>query len=370
MGEYDVSRRQILAGLAGTGSAGALAGSGTAALFADEKNLVDNFFSVGKLDLAVEWETDGMDGSSEGDASIPIDVTREKQEGSATLTVSLPGSTNNPAYGWLRVTCPDPAGATLAERLEATLAYDGSGEYLVGSDAVSLVDFADELVGGVPLSPDGDANVASGGQNCLRSTEEVTLVFDWELDPDEGYAGNESVSLTFEFVGRQCRNRTATNPFEESLSCDGPPDEPGRSGISYIEIFACDGDGEERLGKLELNDDYCGDQSGIGKSSIESGTYDLYPDDSSCDSDTDYDVYVENTETKDDGTETTAVEFSVLGPDGPDSNPELCRVDIKGGGGPPSEETVATYTREDGDLTMNGTDGLLYAPELSRGGGS
>lgn len=358
--DVSVSRREFLAALTAAGTSGAVVGTGTAALYADEDSFVDNLFGSGTVDLVTEWDVDGgPSGSSEGDATIDIDLTDGNRSGSGTITVRLPdGDASNPAYAWLRARCP-PA-SSLNEALSVTLRYCGkSGTPLVPVNT-SLTAMANILRNGVPLDP-RCGNHEPGEQRCLQPGEPVELHLEWELDDE--FVGRGQTSLTFDFVARQCRYRDGTvNPFDQATACRTPTTD--RHGVSFVEIHGyLDTDEQNdctRLGKLELEDDYCG-QSGIGENSIDPGTYDLYEDGGDCGFDSDYDVRVTETVEKNEGgnSETTGLAFELLR-DGGAPGPELCKVVVKGG---PTEETYEAPDSLDGHRTL----GPLMAPEKQVG---
>lgn len=169
----------------------------------------------GILDLNVQWSVDGeVSGDSEGVVPAPIKVTEDDPSGAATFTPRLPGTENNPAYVWLRTTCPDPA--LPATALQVELSYENGG-VIIGP--TSLLSFADTLRNGIPLDPDGDAQVALGDQACLSSDKDFDLRFRWWLDDD--FSDEAKTSFAFEFVGRQCRHANGrTNPFDSVESCN------------------------------------------------------------------------------------------------------------------------------------------------------
>lgn len=351
----DLSRRKLIAAVGGAGGTGLLLGAGTASVLADEESVLESIFTAGVLDLEVEWTVAGASGSSEGTAAFAIELGRTERTGSATFTVRLPADgPNNPAYAWLGLTCPAPT--DLNHALSLTLRYTCGDGGVIASG--TLLEVADALRNGVPLDGDCDSTATPGDQACLPPGDTIDLRLDWALDED--YVGKAATSLTFEFVGRQCRNQDGTtNPFPRVEPCEDAPH--NRYGLSYVEIFAFDEAGDcEPLGKIELEDDYCG-QAGISESHIEPGTYVLYPDAGACDDDTGYDVRVTETaeKTADGETETTGIAFEVL-ERGTESGPTLCRVDLKGG------PTTVTYDGD--DLAGNATDGILYTATRVGGG--
>jgi len=354
--DLEMTRRRLLAGAVTGGGLGLLIGSGTAAMLADRETFGANLFAAGALDLEVTVDVAGGGGGhSEGVATIPLELDDETTSGSATLTVTLPDppAENNPAYAWLRTACPEDS--ALADALSVTVRYDCDGTEELASG--SLIDVANRLRNGVPLSPECDADATAGDQGCLQPEQPLRLVIEWELADD--YAGEETLSLPVAVAGRQCRHRDGTtDPFTPPLveEC------VDHHGISFVEIYRCGSDGEPVVvGKLEL-EDYC-DQDAIGENSLEPGRYDLCKDGGDC-VDTGFDVRVTDTVSKvaGDGTETTGIAFELF-EDGTEDGPDLCRVDIAGGSNPGSQGPAEVVYDDASDFDGNATDGVLYAPE-------
>jgi len=230
MSEREFTRRSVLAGAAASGILGTI-GGGTIAALNDGETFTDTVTS-GVIDLNVLWTVDGGgSGESEGVAPAPIRVTEEDPSGYATFTPRLPGSENNPAYVWLRTTCPDPP--TPARALQVTLSYE-NGDGIAGP--TSLQSFAETLRNGIPLDSGGNAGVSPGEQECLRPNTDLDLRFEWELDED--FRDEITTSFAFEFGSRQCRHADGTtNPFVPIDSCDAGP------AISYV-AFGTDSDVE------------------------------------------------------------------------------------------------------------------------------
>jgi predicted ribosomally synthesized peptide with SipW-like signal peptide len=330
----DLSRRALLGSLGTVGTAGAVFGTGTSSLFTDREVFGRSVVEAGLLDLLVSW--DG--GTSEdGDASLTIDLT--DGSGSAVVSVAHAVEESNPVRVWLRTTCPTGP----ADTVYVTASYVCSDEVIASG---TLLNVANKLRNGIRLDPDCDTTAG-----CLPSGGELDIEFDWEFVETDDYNGNnpENVELQLQFRGKQCRNNTPSNPFPWVEPC------VTYYGTSFIQIYDEIDGSCELVGKLELEPSGNYDQDGIGDSYIEPGTYDLYEDDAG--DDTGYDVVVTDTVQKDDGDETIAVEFELVDPDG--SDPELCRVDVKGGPGPPGGDSELTY---DTGFDGNATGRLLYAP--------
>lgn len=354
-----VSRRKLLSGVALAGSAGALTGVGAGALVVDDDTFFDNLLRSGRLDLAVEW-TDATGGTTVSNGGVDLDVgpLTAGDAGHSEITVDLPqdgGEDNNPAHLWLRTNCPSSTG-DVAEALTVGLWYahpDGSrlenGLVVAGS----LCEVGNDLRNGIPV--DGDPTTPE--RDCLDATDgsPLRLRFEWSLD--EAYEGTGTASVGLELFASQCRHDDGTaSPFPAVPTCDCGGDGADRHGVSFVEIWTCDAPEPDCecsvLGKLELDDGYCG-ESGVGDNHVEVGVHDLYVDDD-CE-DTGVDVNVTATEEKEGG-ETVGLAFELLDGDG-NPGPDVCRVVVKGGPG------TVTYDADDLGPRSNDTGGLLYAPE-------
>ncbi|MFC3959560.1 hypothetical protein [Halovivax cerinus] len=335
-----VNRRRVLRSLVIAGGTGAAVGTGTGALLSDRESGA-NDVGAGTLDVQV----DGGSATGDGTVSLVIEPTADRRSGTETLSVSLPGETNNPATLWLGGTCP-PA-SPLVEALSMTVSVgdcsSGSADVIASG---SLRSVTETLADGVLLSACLDA----GARRCLTVA--------WALA--DGYTGRDSIAFDLQVVAEQCRwTADPTNPFPGASCADPPSDGPTRHGISYLVPYACDpADGTAvRLGKLELESGYCG-VDGIDENAIERGTYPLFDDGDDC-TPTDYQLHVVDVVEKTGG-EAVGIEFE-LGTASGDAPPDLCRVDVKGGPG------IVTYDDPDA-FDGSATDGPLLAP--TTGGGA
>lgn len=237
MDDIEISRRQVLATVGTAGGAGALTGTGTAALLSDELSF-ENSVTAGAIDLRVDWDVDGDgSGTSEGTATIDVDLTEENRTGRATLDAVLPDDgSNNPAYGWMRLACPEIT--ELVTELDVDLYYECGDrtESLVPDTAETLCEVANALRNGIPLDPRCITDVQLGDQQCLQPGDPVRIVLEWELG--ENYEGDDQTSLEFSFFGRQCRHRDGTDdPYPEVPECDCPTG----PAISWVAFCAEDG---------------------------------------------------------------------------------------------------------------------------------
>lgn len=227
MDETPLTRREVLSGLAVVGGTGTFVGNYTAALFVDEERH-GTTLTAGGVDLVVD--TPG--GSSEGGVTLPVKLTRGEDDvprDRTELSVSpKEESESNPVYPWLGASCPDPPG--IARRLWVTLRYAGTEEDGVIAEG-TLLGVAHLLRDGVALDPDGE-DTDPRDRACLSPEESIGLVFEWELlpGPIPSSGGNDSITIDFEFVGRQCRHTDGTeSPFPDDTDCSGVG-----HGISFI----------------------------------------------------------------------------------------------------------------------------------------
>jgi hypothetical protein len=341
----NLSRRNLLAAIAGVGTVGAVAGSGTGAVFNDRSGF-DATMQTGILDLAVSYDI--VSGPGAGDLEtnhgtvngprldIPIGSLDElNPAGRTDVTFSLPESAqpNNPAGLWLATDCPVPASTALAEVLTlrlSTVDCETGETYAVISEG-SLRTVAEAMQTGVQV--DGDPTTAA--IDCL--TDQVCVSFEYELT---GIAGTESVELPLWFGAMQCRNDLATNPFADREAQICPPADP---------CPCC-----RTLGKLELEEG----TPGMGDSFIEPGTYAF------TEGDTSYGLEIYETETKDEGAETTGVAFRLVNLESPDALvPALCTVAVKGGPGFLAYDRGDSFVDDTAGLPTTDTDGIVSAPD-------
>lgn len=331
-----LSRRRLLGALATAGGAGAVAGTGTAALMFDGDERFTTALGVGVVDLAVGYEVltgpnAGAVGIENGRTlAVPLaGLTETADGGSVVLSVSRPElqeAVNNPAAVWFRLACP-PA-SSLADRLQLRLSRADCETGALGEtiDKGTLRAVADRLRNGHLLGEDP----AIGDGQC--HADELCLHVEYWLDDD--YVGSETTGLSLEFVGVQCRNDpVGANPFPGRPACEAP------------EPCACC----RYLGKLELE----GGAPGLGDSYVAPGVYEFTEGGEG------YEIEVYDTREKDGGTETTAVAFR-LHRTGGGPQPALCEVGIKAGpGGPLPYEAAGSTTNDTASLEPGG---LLAAP--------
>ena len=335
-----LTRRRVLAALAGAGGAGALTGTGTAAMLQDTERF-DTSITAGTIDLVAEYELltgPGAGGRGTIDGShigLPIgSLGPNNDSGSMLLTFGLPqdgDAVNNPAALWLATDCPVPVSTALAEAIQVTVLYAdcASGEQLHQIADGSLREVAEDLRGGYRV----DGDLSASGDNCLTDT--TCLLFEYELG---GYIGTETVDLPMWFAADQCRHTTPENPFDGVETGPCPTADP---------CPCC-----RPLGKLEFEDET---QLGLGDSYADPGTYGF------TEGDVDYGLEIYDTANKDGGRETIGVAFRLVALDG-GTIPALCTIRVKGGPGDERYDRADGLSGDTADLPGSDADGLVYAP--------
>lgn len=220
MGKGELTRRQLLAGLAGASGVGVAVGTGTATMVTDETTFRDTTWRSGQMALSVDWESGGKSGTGDGLLEVPVDLTGDDPTQVIDLEVGLPdlGGENNDAAVWMRAPCPEDG--ELARALDVTIRRancTGDCELFSGS----LWD----LTAGVHL--DGDSSTEEG--DCLSPGETVAIETEVGLTDFEG---DGSATFSLEFVGTQCRYTDGENPFGSGDGCDSGGDP--RHAISFV----------------------------------------------------------------------------------------------------------------------------------------
>lgn len=217
MGKRELTRRDLLAGLAGASGVGAALGSGTAAMVTDGAIFPGSSLTSGRLVMSVEWEGGGASGSGVGAARLKLTDLMPEQTIDVSLSMpELPGGENNPARVWAGARCRVDTEVT--RKLDVTLRRANCSD-----DCTVFEGSLSELADGVPI----DAN----GTECLRPGETLELVAEVGLTDFEGYG---SASFDLEFVGTQCRNDDGRrNPFDGNGGCE-EAERPSGHAISFV----------------------------------------------------------------------------------------------------------------------------------------
>lgn len=210
-----MTRRRLLATLAGAGSVGAITGGTTTALFVDNEAFFANTFASGVIDTQLSPTT-------------PVQPTGDDP---ATVTVELPDTdSNNPSYVWLQITCPTGDTAR-ADEIVVRLAYENGPTITQGT----LTEVATRLRDGLVVSPTASVGAAPGTQACFDPGEQTVLVLEL-LEQSEG----DQVMVELTVVARQCRNHPGEfNPFATTPVTDGCAPWAQKA-ISYVAFCSLD----------------------------------------------------------------------------------------------------------------------------------
>lgn len=317
-----LSRRKILAGMAGAGSVGAFAGGMTSAVLSDTEGFFGNTFGAGALDVDLAWIGDSAGATKDNTAGLGFGDIEPCEKQSEVLSVSVPEADDaNPAELWLRAGCPSPVDTDVAEQLKVSLYYYDCASQSRGAaivEDISLLGFANLLADGIQLAvPDGAGPTGS----CLAVGGEVCLEFEYQLA--KWYEGSESVSMLFEVLAQQCRHNDGLDSPIQAGSTESPCGE--------LDCVCC-----AEVGKLEATGSYLEAGTVYAFSETEAG-YD------------DYALYVRETIDKSEaGGETVAVKLELR--DGDGEPVQLCEVEVAGGPRDKGEEPPGPGSRiYDGD---------------------
>lgn len=224
MEKPDLTRRQMLSGIAVTGGAGALTGRGTAALLSDEETFTNNSVTASASTAGVIALDVSVDSLSNADYSFGNTVDAD----GLIYTIEVPDrASNNPSYIWIQpVTCPDPIDAAEDVDVELRVECPDSGDTVIITDG-TLRTVVDELRTGAgePLRCSSDETA-----RCFEPGESVELVLE-VTDSDT----EEDFTFELEFYAEQCRYNTgATTPFDSLSKCGTGEETTQANGISWI----------------------------------------------------------------------------------------------------------------------------------------
>lgn len=332
-----LTRRRLLAGLAGAGTLGSGAGAYTTATL-DDRELLPVGMTAGAAGIDVDCSAPDCE-VDDGELTFAIGDLAPGTSGSRRFSLSV---LDNPVRVWIRTECPpasDPLGAALEVRLRFEADCDGQGRQLFpATDAGSwgtLRELRDAFSDGPRVDDPSDP--------CLGSTTGPCLRLDYRLPEDATVEEGMDADLAFELYAEQCRHtpESAVRPPFEPTECEPPT----CTECAY-------------LGKLEVQGD-----------KLEETTYEFDELEVPFASDGhDYEFDVLSVTNKDDGEETVCAEFRLLR-DGQESL-RMCEVRIKGGSEPPRSHPVEPpATRTPGKLcteeTEAGNSGKLRQPAIS-----
>jgi len=211
-GAGPLTRRRLLAGVAGATGIGLLGGAGTSAFLRDTEvvpgSVLGNPYSGANLDLQLRCAgPSGACQPTEDGVSFGFADIEPGDDGSTTVCLE---SVDASTWLWLRTT--PPVDRAVARKLTVSLAFD---------DGTPLRDASGDLVRDWPLNDfleafvDGGSVPGLNGPNgAFAEDEERCLELEWEL-PNEPALSGQSVGFTLRFAAVQYRAETSPrNPWE------------------------------------------------------------------------------------------------------------------------------------------------------------
>lgn len=224
-GEW-LTRRGVLAGVAGTAGVGLVGGAGTRAFLRDTEavpgSVFGNPYEGARVDLQLGCGSDACTPAEDGDG---VSFAFEGIEpGSGSSTVVCPGldGASEPAWLWFRAAPRTEPLPLLAEELTVTLAYadgtpvpvpEGADTDETDAEDISLRTFFDAFAGGAAVPGSG----AGESDDAFAPDEERCLELSWSLPeaPDPDVSG-QSVEFALRFAAVQYRADAAPrNPWEQ-----------------------------------------------------------------------------------------------------------------------------------------------------------
>ena len=218
-----LTRRRLLAGVAGASGLGLIGGAGTRAFLRDTEvvpgSALGNPYQGNHLDLELRCPESAEACIAEADSvSFAFADVDPPDDG---VTTFCPGLSEGPAWLWLRTT-PSTVDRLVADELLVTLAYvDGEG------NRTPVIDPADEPVEGRPLNEvlaafdtGGMLLGANGpGGGAFGETEERCLELSWSLPERDPGLSEQSVEFTLRFAAVQYRAKVddpkTSNPWKQ-----------------------------------------------------------------------------------------------------------------------------------------------------------
>ena len=222
-----LTRRRVLAGVAGATGIGLVGGAGTRAFLRDTEvvpgSALGNPYEGTHLDLelrcpegdpACTAEADSVSFGFEG-----IDPDPGTDPAASGATTFCPGLSGGPAWLWLR-TVPSTLDSPLADDLLVTLAYvDADGNRTAVYDPAGS-EVTDRPLNGLldAFETGGMLVGAAGPDDAFGETEERCLELSWSLPDRDPYLSEQSVEFALRFAAVQYRTEadaSATNPWNQ-----------------------------------------------------------------------------------------------------------------------------------------------------------
>lgn len=227
MDKPDLTRRQVLSGIAASGGAGALTGRGTTAIFSDRETFTNNSI------------TGSASTAGAGVVEVAVTAGSSDDGDKVVYTIDIPDlANNNPSYVWVRpTTCPEPIDSAADVDVELRVECDNGSALITQGTLRSVVNELREDNGEPLRCQEGE------DARCFRPGESVDLV----LEATESTV-DEQFTSEFEFYAEQCRYNTGTStPFDPLIPC-------GKA-ISFIAFCSESGDPDPTITDINNTDD-------------------------------------------------------------------------------------------------------------------
>jgi hypothetical protein len=216
-----LTRRRILAGVAGAAGIGLVGGAGTRAFLRDTEvvpgSALGNPYQGNHLDLNLYCpNSDGACTAEVDSVSFAFEGVDPPTSGATTFCSGLSGG---PAWLWLK-TVPSTVSSPLGEELQVTLAYvDGDSRTPVKDPEGA--DVEDRTLNGLLAAFDTGGMIPGvvGPEGAFGETEERCLELSWSLPERDPVLSKESVEFTLRFAAVQYRaevDADTSNPWGQS----------------------------------------------------------------------------------------------------------------------------------------------------------
>jgi hypothetical protein len=216
-----LTRRRVLAGVAGATGVGLVGGAGTRAFLRDTEvvpgSALGNPYEGNHLDLELSCpDPDGACTTEADSVSFAFEGVDPPAEGATTF---CPGLSGGPAWLWLR-TVPSTVDRLVADELLLTLVYVDGGSRTLVKDPTGE-DVEDRPLNDLLAAFDGGGilrGTTGPDAKAFGETEERCLELSWSLPERDPDLSEQSVGFTLRFAAVQYRadvSADTSNPWKQ-----------------------------------------------------------------------------------------------------------------------------------------------------------
>jgi len=216
-----LTRRRILAGIAGSAGVGLVGGAGTRAFLRDTEavpgSALGNPYEGTHLNLEISCPD--PDGACTADADKVSFAFEDVDPPASSATTFCPRLSGGPAWLWLK-TVPSTMEGVVADELLVTLACvdgDGNRTSVIDPDGDPVEDRTlNDLL--AAFDTGGMIPGTAGRDGAFAETEQRCLELSWSLPNREPILSEQSVEFTLRFVAVQYRadvGAETTNPWRQ-----------------------------------------------------------------------------------------------------------------------------------------------------------